>query len=113
MTSQWAQPTVRNFTMRVCAMNSLSIVNSRGKKGWKRPGAGWPCAIVRAIRVTPRPKLAQQTRLIAIPMRPKVIVVAFNDATSPFVGASPVHGGRRAKDRRSGHVQQGGYYILS
>lgn len=113
MTSQCAQPTVRNLFIRVWARNSLSIVHSRGKNGKKRPGAGCPWATVRAIRLTPRPKFAQQTRLINAPMSPKVIVVALNDVTSPFVNTNGYYPLRRHYGKGSHPSRASQAYLTS
>ena len=77
MTSQCAQPTVRNLFIRVCATNSTIICLKRGKKGRQRSGAGWPIRIVLTIFHAPPMKEYQHTRLSSTPIVPNVIVRAF------------------------------------
>lgn len=86
ITSQCAQPTVRNFTMRVWAMNSLIIVPRRGPIGQKRElSTFWPSLMVRNIRTTPPRNKYQQKRLITAAVVPMAIVVAVTGAYRPFV----------------------------
>ncbi len=88
MTSQWAQPTLRNLFMRVCAMNSMIICLKRGKNGRHRSGADWPMRTVLNILSAPERKMYQHTKLSRAPIVPNVIVRAF--MSRPFVSGRRV-----------------------
>ncbi|SIM92593.1 Uncharacterised protein [Mycobacteroides abscessus subsp. bolletii] len=82
MTSQCAQPTVRNLFILVWATTSTTSCLRRGRKGRKRVRSGWPERITRTIFTTPPKNDPHATRLKMTPMIPSVIVAVLTVLTS-------------------------------
>lgn len=90
ITSQCAQPTLRNRFIRVCAATSTTTVRTRGSTGRSRVPSGLPRRKSRVIRTSPPKNSPQQSAVMRPPMTPKVIVAVFK-VSSPNAPQKPLN----------------------